>query len=413
MITPGEHTPSPRNIRDHAFLKLKQLELPEGCPVAEWQKLSANTGRAALPEVIDLECLPDWRSRNQAITHWYHSVDQLMTGYLGDVTLPSWARFAKHASFNAGQTLAELERSIELAEDIRDCGKHAVAAIKQFDFKRFQKSIRHFREAFEGLINLMRAPDAIECAAIASLIELNGPSESSRRLASRFHENPGSLTNTWRATLKCLRDFPAIMKDLPETIDNLKKLFSTVAKSNCQIYTFMAPKLDAFLQRELFDSTTIKAPDFSREDESQTAEFLNHALRLYSDVAHSTAPWGNKVELVLRANLLATYGEQLHRVQPEFAEVATIIDNMKLLMRFSFPDGSQTPLAPAASSWTDINQRFGFRSECGEISSETLGAEQLRDLGDPLFTGTIGEMILRGTLDSDFALLLFQEPGLI
>jgi hypothetical protein len=364
----------------------------------------------ALPQLVDIDRLPDWRSRNQAITDWYHEVDACMTQYLGDPALPSWARFAKHASYNAGQTLAELERSILLAEDLRDCGKQASAALEHINFRLFGQSLKHFQEALVGFLELVRDPAALECAAIASLVELNnGPCDSSLKLAASFHDKPGSLANTSRAIIKCLLNFPAIVRDLPETITNLHRLFETVAQSNCQIYTFMAPRLDSFLQSELFGAGEALS-SAEHIDDVESAAFLHQALRLYSEASHAAVSRDDKAPIVLQANLLATYGEQLHRVQPEFTTVAAIIHNMKLLMSFSLPDGSREPLAPAASSWADIHQRFGFCYDCGDITPENLRVDLLRSSGDPLFKGTIGELLVRGTLDSELALSLLEQP---
>ncbi len=389
---PFEAHPSVQACRSLQELRLKRNQIP------------------ALPQLVDISRLPDWRSRNQAITNWYHDVDICMTHYLGDPGLPSWARFAKHASYNAGQTLAELERSIFLAEDLRDCGKQASAALEHVNFRMFGNSLKHFQEALIGLLELVRDPAALECAAIASLVELNnGPCHTSLKLAARFQERPGSLRNTSSAILKCLLNFPAIVRDLPETVSNLHRLFETVAHSNCQIYTFMAPRLDHFLRSELFAAGD--SLDAAEQMENlESAAFLQQALRLYSEASHSAVSRDDKAPIVLQANLLATYGEQLHRVQPEFTTVSAIIDNMKLLMSFSLPDGSREPLAPAASSWADIHQRFGFCCDCGDITPDTLSVDLLRSAGDPLFRGTIGELLVRGTLDSELALNLLDQP---
>jgi hypothetical protein len=47
----------------------------------------------------------DKLERNREITTWYHDIDNQLSAYMGTPEPPTWARFAKHASYSAGVQL--------------------------------------------------------------------------------------------------------------------------------------------------------------------------------------------------------------------------------------------------------------------------------------------------------------------
>jgi hypothetical protein len=369
-----------------------------------------------LPTVLDLDRLPDWRTRNQAITDWYDQMDQALSLYLGEPNIPSWARFAKHASYNAGLALTEIERSLGLISAVLEAKQLALDALCESSPKAAFQAIGCLLTALTHLKDVADSPDSLQSAAIGGMLETGCTSPETRLLVRRFHHSPNSWANAWDCLTACFSYLPKIFNQLPKTKLDLEILFSTINSSNSSIYSFMAPKLDTFLRQELLPDAPKSGQDeikvTSNNDSSST--YLDRALEIYKKIHRGYYSGALRPILALRANLLATYGEQLCRVQPNFAQAGAVIDRMKPLMSFSYPKGGISQLAPYTESWANLNQRFGIdpKKTTGDrpLSAQEIDEKILLSHSDRRFVGTIGELLFKGTLNKTIAESLRTSP---
>lgn len=381
-----------------------------------------SSSHPCLPEIFDLTSFQKPLERNAAITQWYGEVDRILTEFMGSPDLPTWARFAQHASYNAGTQLRNIDEGLQAIQNARRVLNHFGDGLKQLSPKRIWQGLRAAPGALKEALDLLRYPGLLQEALSVSLIQA-GVKESAMQ-GLQCPGGRGSIASTTRRYWLASTNIHRLLTSLPELEDNLLQLQRVVAESNADIYEFMAPRIGRFLSRITDRQAAVASEDTSDAD---TGRFLESALGLYeqaaklSTLAHKTSDIDERLvieeqrrDCVEQANLLATFGEQLFRVQPKFVEVESFLREAMRFMQFQFPDSQTAGAHPEVDrNWCHIYDRMGIDVSKAPADPMSIAPEDFPPLlpeEDPRFYGTIGQILRRGVRDENFARALSNTP---
>ena len=376
-----------------------------------------------VPQVIDLEMLSNCFDKNQVITDWYDQIDRALSLYMGGEEFPAWARFAKHASFNAGKQLANLQEAQEAIAGIYQVSK-TLKSIMKGNLLAFKDLPFASLNALRQIYHLFLRDDLVRTSLVVALSELNLPDKSFKRLLALTQAGRSSNTITVKMAFIAFRHFRDILDVLPNMEQELKDLAKAISESNQAIYQFMAPRLSNFLE-----AYNTGQDYFKKTDSDPSAEFLTQALFYYQNVHMLSGKINASIkkpkdliqlrsELLVKANVLATFGKQQNRVQPRFSKVTKVLKLVSKLMEFESPIGCRRLLTGCddLANWGDLYTRMGLDPSTGpenwtEISLYNF--PKLLAFNDPLFQGTIGELLVTGSQRQEKALGLLAHPASI
>jgi hypothetical protein len=197
-----------------------------------------------------------------------------------------------------------------------------------------------------------------------------------------------------------------------------------VSETNQKIFDFMAPRLKRFL-------ASSASGEIFRDSDEPSGRFLSYALSLYKEVRQDSLALQNsslnfearqgiessRRDKVMQANILATFGEQLYRVEPGFAKLKDILDSLTAFMSYQTPGMNQRLASESALlNWGILYERMGIDPSKAPSDPYSITPEQFPDLlppEHPLFQGTISQVLVEGTKDPELAALLKAAPEVI
>lgn len=402
-ISPSEPTQSKVNLDAGKDPKAIVSETPQHHPDAP------NTSGAA--------SFADKLERNQAITAWYHDIDEKLSAYMGTPELPTWARFAKHASYSAGVQLRNMHEVLQALDAVQDL----VGSKSKLSVMAPQSSFRILYRAALEIGDLFRHQDLIQTVLLLGAMRAGAAPESiDKALDTNSQDGSHGISFSY-ALMQALPRIPTILGALPQIREELLLISEVVSDTNQKIYDFMAPRLQRFLDREVSD-------EIPRDSDEPSGKFLSHALSLYEEArrdsltlndpllssAKKEALESARVQKVERANVIATFGEQLYRVEPGFFRLRDLLDSLTAFMSFQTP-GMNQRLAGESSqvNWGVLYERMGIDSSRAPNDPHEITPEKFPPLlpsKHPSFQGTISQVLLEGTRDSSLAMLLKQAP---
>lgn len=402
--------------RDHIHSPESYAPTSRPDPVHESARLEA-------PRIYDLSKLASNLERNEQITRWYHETDVVLSKFLGQPDVPTWARFAKYASYNAGVQLRNIEEGIQVLTSLAVANVQCRSGLAQLDIAQFTRGVRAGMDCFREIMDLLKHDGLAGEALIYSLSE-SGISDTDRqRLAGTLGRD---CPRSWMTRgFVLLKNLPTFLGSLDTVLSSLEEIHGRVGAANQAIYDFMAPKLAGFLQ----DGYTARPSNPSSERASNTERFFDRALFLYArarelGVQAEALPIASleraetlelRRSLVHRGNVLATFGEQVFRAQPQLEHVSQFIDRSTRFMRLSFPGTRFTFGAPITGErrWSQVYDRMGIDSNEAPADPCDVCEERFVPFfrpSDPRFIGTIGHLLLLGKDDPALATALRTAP---
>lgn len=361
-------------------------------------------------------------ARNAEITRWYHQVDSRISAIIGEPDLPSWARFAKHASYSAGVQLRNIEEVIQAVDAVMKFGDR----VWKEESTTLLDTVRIGKKAVLEVSDLFRHRDLLDTVLLVAAVKAGADANEIDRLLDSDARAGRDDISLLRMLPLVVPKLPSLLEHLPSMRQELLRIHGEIAAANEAIYQFMAPRLDSFLANH---SGPYPTPSASASHPS--ARFLDRALAQYAEagrLAHAVTTLGDgdeerqmvlerRSKLVEQANVLATFGEQLYRVEPHLAKISDILGPLTAFMQFRTPGADQRLAAESSDlNWANIYERMGIDRALAPSDPYSVspdGFPALLHEQDPRFRGTIGEVLIRGTRDSAFAQLLKQEPETI
>lgn len=372
-----------------------------------------------IPTPQDLSSLSSVREQNAAITEWYHEVDRVMTAYLGTPELPSWARFAKWASYNAGEQLRNIEEGVQVFRAMDAAGlcvrevawtgrpKAALQAVKAlFTFTR---------EVFD-----LFKHDGLVGEAVMFALSESGMSDRDRELMAGNIGRHCPRSLLVQAYL-IAKHMPRMLRNLGTIAASIEVMHQQLSTANRAIYEFMAPRLTAFLVEGAV----------KQSGEDHTERFFTCALNLYAQArdaglkAQQLAPLSverselleRRRTMVAEANLFATFGEQLYRAQPHFDKISDFLRRSTRFLRLHFP-GTRLTFGASITprNWAAVYDRMGVDLEKAPQDPDQVSPEKSFPLcrrDSPRFLGTIGHLLTLGLESPDLADALKAKPPML
>lgn len=389
-------------------------------------------GRIRIPSIVDLGSFESVHERNAAITAWYHEADLALTEFMGSPPLPSWARFAQHASYSAGVQLRNMEEAIQAIDAVCTVMRNEDASILSSIRSFPRKFLRAASEAFD----LLRHRELIGTLTLAGAIRAGA---DGFEIDERLDNASTKGLKPFAVAISMITAVPLILRicrNLPKLCEDLRSVHGAVSDANAAIYDFMAPRLVTFLeqQREFQVSDPLSSCELTAAPAratDETAKFMDAALHCYAQARQMALCLGElppestealrirneRTAMVAHANVLVTFGEQLYRVQPRMDEVSSALEMLTTFMAMRIGD-REVRLASGSSegSWANLYDRMGIDSDRAPRDPLTISPESfppLRAPHDPRYVGTISDILLRGTYDSEFAGRLLVIPPAI
>lgn len=277
---------------------------------------------------------------NRELTVDYHNLDQAMTGYLGEPTLPNWMTFGKYAVNEVGRQIADLEdvlavadahptKAVDLLQNLNRSKLKMLTPLLKQDFRDFQ--VKSWAPAY--LRPLLKVP------FLGPLVV-------------------GSV------------GFPFYV------LGRLEALHKALVIGNTEIHADIAPAFDAFMRAEAAGQDGVAAvkalPGLEGRDPQ---DYLGQAFTRYKEARALTARaeaatdaereslLARREQLVAEANLFVGLHEQMDILQaPDVfgdPQVASLVDAMDGQMSVTDPLGKHL-LLPNGGRWTDFATRMGM-----------------------------------------------------
>lgn len=359
----------------------------------------------------------DKLQRNREITTWYHDIDNQLIAYMGTPELPTWARFAKHASYSAGvqlRNMYEVLQAVDAAQDI-------VGAGSKLSLSSPCHSLRIISRAVLEIGDLFRHQDLMQTVLLLGAMRAGAEPKSIDDALDASSRGGASGISLYYALTQALPRMPAILGALPKIREELLLVSDVISDTNQKIYDFMAPRLRHFLERSPTNERVTDGDDPS-------ARFLSHALGLYEQARQDSIALQNpslcsaevhalkslREDKVMQANIIATFGEQLYRVEPGFVRVKDILDSLTAFMSYQIPGMNRRLASDSAQlNWGVLYERMGIDASRAPRDPHEITPEEFPDLlpsDHPSFQGTISQVLIEGTKDSGLAELLKRAP---
>ncbi len=357
--------------------------------------------------------------RNQEITDWYHRTDLELTRFLGDPALPTWARFAKHASYSAGVQLRNIEEVLQAIDSVIALSGNASKGSGQSG----GWSIGRTAKAVFEISDLFHHQDLFETVLLVAAMKAGvDPLKIDSNLDQAARSGEQDISK-WRALRLALPAIPELLRNLPAMRHELSRVHNEIAGANEDIYRFMAPRLEAFLEHPEShgDGTGCaeRAPDERFLNEALTSYKKAHDLSveirsLRHDDQRIKAISEQRIALVERGNILATFGEQIFRVEPRLARIADLLTPLTAFMTYRTPEGSERLAADSSTlNWANVYERMGIDKNAAPVDPKDVSPECFPPLlrpDDPRFQGTISQVLISGTRNPSLAASLEARP---
>lgn len=263
-----------------------QLKSSQKGPTVE---VLCNDPLLTVPKVGDLSKVESALERNQIITAWYHEVDAFMSAYVGEPEFPSWARFAKHASYTAGVHLQSMQK-------VRDTFARCASIAQNLENTRgqtLQHSVREIIRSFHLAIRDLRAlghDGALLREGFSLCLKQAGVAQPDLDMLFSRSASPGLQKRTL-AVAHNLSRIAAVAKSIPKLIELTDHLFAATANSNQKIYEFMAPRFVALADGRCGQSVISGSPEPSRNIRRTIVPSAARVRK--SSGLYSTPGWSN------------------------------------------------------------------------------------------------------------------------
>lgn len=360
-----------------------------------------------IPAVADLSKFDTWYECNQAITRWYHETDLAMATYMGTPELPSWARFAKHASFNAGEQMRNMTETLQAIDAVLEVG----ADFKDMLSGTFNKNIgtvfSNLWNSVRQVSHLFMVEGLVRTSLLVALADAGLSEKKLTHMSQMSTLADNSVASNLRLCAYAVLHLPQLVKMLPAVKQELSNLLEVIATGNREIYEFMAPRLTRFLEAH---RTGIDY--FASSETDHSGRFLAEGLKLYAKArllaeaaqnnpAQADSLLVERLAIVEKGNVFATFGEQQSRVQPRFAHIEETLRRFAGLAVFESPIGKRTLLSGAPDlNWANLYNRMGMDTTACPTDPALITPESFPGLlptDHPAFVGTIGELLVTGT----------------
>lgn len=342
---------------------------------------------------------------------------------MGKPEFPSWARFAKHASFTAGKHIAELKEASESISAFAQAVKELSEALRKPNRKELSEAITSLRTAHKEYKDINIDPLAVREAKLATLLLCGINTKAVGKLRDRFLETPLAPDLDSKLNWQLFKHRRKIIAALPELKSKIDSAFNAVLQSNLDIYEHMAPKLEEFCN--LIGKPVEEMHSFLEGLGNQPGySFMSAGLRKYHqalELCKVVAPTASdkrdielrRSKLFLDGNIAITFGEQLYRAQPHFDKHSDTLKPIAKLMRIDFGEAVNRNFFTGTKNldWLNIYSRFGIDparapADPGQIKPENL------DIMLPIekCRGTIYYVLIFGTYKTEIADVLRMPP---
>ncbi|MBP9838252.1 MAG: hypothetical protein KBC84_06020, partial [Proteobacteria bacterium] len=323
--------------------------------------------------------IPDPVLRNQKINHEYHEINNELQRYLSggnsSIDLLDWTTFGKHASYNAGREILELQRLKSIIVEIKSIPKD----IPKFpnSVKKIPKSLQEVKDLERDIANLglesvekivFKGKTLIE--SIEPLLEnkedVGQISTVARKL---FKDQLEDKYIAFREDLRQLKKHPGLAKDpifIRDIVIHYANLMSAIkklpndfeAKVDNALQSLSQANLDAYegIAKAYIEFLTSASKSKNGIPEnlqfsSEQYGFLKRAFDDYAEIRRISlslkdlSPLEQKKQkaiqeaLLLDANFAIAYYEQAFKIQPHYSKIKSEIDILNGQMSLIDPRG--------------------------------------------------------------------------